>query len=230
MAKLAYFTMDDSPSAYFKEKVDLLAEKNIPTLFFSIGELMEKKPDDMIYAIQKGFVIGNHGYTHTRFCDLGIEEGINEITKTDNIISELYKKAKVKRTKKYFRYPHGIKGNIRFGSKKIFLRRFDKKFMALDKHLKELGYEPLKIKNYKKRMPRGFMNDTDTYWTGNIGEFLMITKNRKFYEIENRIDAFFSYKNGNEILLVHDNDETHQYFDKIMDQLIDKGFTFLDIE
>ncbi len=230
MAKLAYYTMDDSPSDFFREKVDFLKLKKIPTLFFCIGELMERNPEDMLYAIRNGFVIGNHGYSHTRFSDLSIEEGIEEITKTDEIITDLYKEANVPRGKKYFRYPHGIKGNIQFGSKKIFFRKFEKKFVALDNHLKTLGYEPLKIRNYKKRMPRGFMNDTDTYWTGNIGEFLMITKNKKFYEIVNRIDSFFSYKQGNEILLVHDNNETHEYFERIINQLISKNFTFLEIK
>ena len=81
---------------------------------------MEQYPDQVIYAIRKGFVIGNHSYSHPKFSDISIEECLEEISKTDLIIDRLYKEANVKRGKKYFRYPKGIKADIPYGSMKIF--------------------------------------------------------------------------------------------------------------
>ncbi|SRR6056297_831670 len=231
MAKLAYFTIDDSPGKYTTRKVDLLKKKKIPALFFCRGDFMEKNPEPVIYALKNGFVAGNHAYSHTPFSKLTIDECLNEILKTDQIIDDLYEKAKVSRGKKYFRYPFGTKGNIRFGNPMIFLREFDKKFNAVENHLKQLGYEPLKIENFRKRYPEGFiMNDTDTFWTRDIKEWQIRKYNLKFDSIEKRMDKSFSSRNGNEIILVHDHEETQDYFERIVNKLILKGFEFLEIK
>jgi len=74
------------------------------------------------------------------------------------------------------------------------------------------------------------MNDTDTYWTKDIGEWRMYEFNLKFSSIEKRIDRSLSYKNGNEIILVHDIEYTQNYFEKIINKLISKGFKFLEIK
>lgn len=87
---------------------NLLYQKKIPTLFFCRGDFMEKYPKSIIKAIQKGFVIGNHSYSHPRFCDISLKECCVEITKTDKIIDDLYKKSNTPRGLKYFRYPKGI--------------------------------------------------------------------------------------------------------------------------
>jgi len=231
MSKLAYLTIDDSPSRFTKKKVDFLKKKGIPALFFCRGDFMKSNPEPIIYAIKNGFVIGNHAYSHNQFSKMSIDECLDEITKTDKIIEELYKKTEIKRGKKYFRYPCGTKGGITCGSPKIFLKKFDKKLLAVEDHLKKLGYESLKIENYKKRYPEHFMmNDTDTYWTKDIGEWRMYEFNLKFSSIEKRIDRSLSYKNGNEIILVHDIEYTQNYFEKIINKLISKGFKFLEIK
>lgn len=231
MSKNAFLTIDDSPSIYMKEKVDFLYKKKIPALFFCQGDLMEKYPEKLIYAIQKGFVIGNHSYSHRRFCDISIIEAYKEITKTDEIIDDLYIKANVNRGLKYFRYPQGIKGDITYLSLKIFLKYFDTKFKLLENHLKELNYTPLKIKNPKIRYPEILrLYDTDSYWTIDIREWRMIkTKNYLSNNVVNFIDKNLSYKKGNEILLIHDHVQTHKYFDLFIDKFIAKKFRFLDI-
>ena len=174
MIRKAYLTIDDSPSGFMKEKVDFLKLEKIPALFFCRGDFMEKDHETVIYAIKNGFVIGNHGYSHKHFSNINTKECINEILKTENIIVSLYKEANVKRGTKYFRYPYGTQGTILYGSLKIVFRKFDRKFLLVEKYLKELGYKPLKIDNYEKRFPEYFMmHDTDSYWTFDIGEWKM---------------------------------------------------------
>ncbi len=116
-------------------------------------------------------------------------------------------------------------------SLKIFLKYFDSKFIALEKHLKSLNYTPLKIKNPKLRFPELFrLNDTDSYWTIDLREWKIIWKeNHTYNDVEKFIENNLSYKNGNEILLVHDNEETHKYFEDIVNMLIAKKFNFLEI-
>ena len=51
--KIAYLTIDDAPSNDFKRKVDYLLSKSIPAIFFCRGNLMEKRPEVVTYAIKK---------------------------------------------------------------------------------------------------------------------------------------------------------------------------------
>ncbi len=232
MEKKALLTIDDSPSFHFREKVDILLRKGIFAIFFCQGNLLEKYPDDVIYAIRNGFIIGNHSYSHPKFSDISLDKGIEEINRTDQLIEDLYNEAGVKQDMKYFRYPHGIKGNITYLSPKILLKRFDKKFVALDAHLKQLGYKKLEFKKPKLRYPEMLrLSDHDVYWTIDVREWRLRKKNtvRTIEYVEDFIEKNLSYSRGNEIILVHDHVETHKYFEHILDLIISKGFAFFPL-
>jgi peptidoglycan/xylan/chitin deacetylase (PgdA/CDA1 family) len=66
--------------------------------------------DPIIRAIHKGFVIGNHAYSHNRFSTLSFDECVNEILKTEKLIDKAYKHANMARPGKYFRFPHLDRG------------------------------------------------------------------------------------------------------------------------
>ena len=107
MKQVGYLTIDDAPSADFLNKVKLLTSKEIPALFFCRGQYLEERPDDGIYAIKKGFVLGNHSYSHPRFSELSLNECFQEIKQTDEIIDKIYQDADVTRPAKLFRFPYG---------------------------------------------------------------------------------------------------------------------------
>ena len=141
MMKIAYLTVDDCPSSDFKRKVDFLLLKNIPAIFFCIGKLMEKRKKVIIYAIKKGFIIGNHSYSHIPFSKLSLREAKREIKKTDEIIEQLYKGAGIKRPIKVFRFPNLDKGD---GNKNYpFVDWNNPKVKALQEYLRKLGYKTL---------------------------------------------------------------------------------------
>ncbi len=50
-----------------------------------------------MFAIKKGFIIGNHSYAHPHFSKITKEEAFEQIKKTDKIIEEVYKKSRNKR-------------------------------------------------------------------------------------------------------------------------------------
>jgi peptidoglycan/xylan/chitin deacetylase (PgdA/CDA1 family) len=106
----AYLTIDDSPSANTDALTDALAARKIPALLFCRGDRVAGNVDAVVRAIGKGFVIGNHAWSHTRFSTLSFEDAVKEIGKTDALIDEAYKKAGVKRPAKYFRFPHMDRG------------------------------------------------------------------------------------------------------------------------
>jgi peptidoglycan/xylan/chitin deacetylase (PgdA/CDA1 family) len=106
----AYLTIDDSPSARTDDLTDALAARKIPALLFCRGDRLAANFDPIVRAIGKGFVIGNHAWSHTRFSAMTLEEGIKEIAKTDELIEKAYKTAGVTRPTKYFRFPHMDRG------------------------------------------------------------------------------------------------------------------------
>ena len=115
MNKKIYLTIDDSPSKDFRANLDYLIEHNIPAVFFCIGNRMEAGWEDLKYAISKGYLIGNHSYTHPQFSDLDIDVAKEEIQKTDALIERLYQEAGQPDYDRLFRFPYGDKGDGKFG-------------------------------------------------------------------------------------------------------------------
>src|SRR5688572_29155055 len=120
LMKTAYMTIDDSPTKHTDQLTDFLLARDIPAVLFCIGsaytdlgiqcEGMEQLPEPIVRAIKKGFVVGNHTYTHRRSSELSYDEVIAEIEKTERIIDDLYKKAGKSRTHKLLRFPHIDRG------------------------------------------------------------------------------------------------------------------------
>jgi len=68
------------------EKVDLLvAQRDSCDLVLPVA-CLEQRPNLAIRAIQKGFVLGNHAYSHPHFSDLEFDECFAQIRRTDEII------------------------------------------------------------------------------------------------------------------------------------------------
>ena len=115
MSKKIYLTIDDSPSSSFRSNLDFLISHKIPAVFFCIGNRMESAWEDLIYAIQQGYPIGNHSYTHPHFSDLSLGAAKKEIQKTDALIEKLYKDAGQPDYDRLFRFPYGDKGDGKYG-------------------------------------------------------------------------------------------------------------------
>lgn len=110
MTLQAYLTIDDSPSGKTNEMTDYLLERNIPALLFVRGDALDENPEPVIKAIQDGFVIGNHNYSHTRASQMTYMDCVAEIEKTDELIDDAYRDAGISRPAKYFRFPHMDRG------------------------------------------------------------------------------------------------------------------------
>lgn len=226
--KKVYLTIDDSPNESTVKKVDFLNEKNIEAIFFCRGDYIEKNPEIARYIIANNHIIGNHSYSHKRFKVFSDQECRNQIIKTDQIIAEIYRLENKEFTKKYFRYPFGMKANIPYSSKKIFFRHFSKKFRMVESTLKELNYQTLRINDYTKRYPEKYrLNDTDTFWTLDVAEWRIIGDNITLQDTLDRIDRELIEENGNEILMMHDNKSYHDIFEIVLNHIAEKKIEFL---
>lgn len=224
--KIAYLTIDDVPSKDFKRKVNYLISKGIPAVFFCRGNLMEKRCKEIIYAIKKGFIIGNHSYEHIHFSKISIKEAENQIRKTDEIIEKLYNDANLERPIKIFRFPYGDKGT----------KETKKKIQDI---LGNLGYKQPRWEGitYRWFKENNLNTDFDTYWTydfeewrlkgdyqGEIKTFDDILK--KMEDPQPKEGGSLLNKNSAEILLMHDHEETTKFFFKIIDKLIKMKIKF----
>jgi|TARA_B100000315_G_C14486135_1_gene545286 peptidoglycan/xylan/chitin deacetylase (PgdA/CDA1 family) len=142
--KIAYLTIDDSPTGDFEEKVDFLDSRGIKVIWFCVGEELEKFEDKAIYAIKKGHILGNHSYNHIHFSEISLDEAQKQIEKTDKIIEEFYRKAKIKRPIKVFRFPYLDNGDKNeYGE----TNWDNKNVKAIQNILKKLRYEQPKFEN-----------------------------------------------------------------------------------
>jgi len=228
--KKVYLTVDDGPSKDFREKVDFLYSSNIPAIFFCLGSLMEKRAKDVVYAINKGFVIGNHSYDHPKFSEISTGEAKKQIQRTDRIIEKLYQKAGVKRLTKTFRFPHGDKGNEE--TKEIY-----------QSVLREFGYKQPNFKQIKLYGNPDFMKDIDVCWTYNSKDYtvtryrLLGMKSPYGYSSQklvlDRIDENdhkhgkgLNYSRTRDIILVHDSEIISDLFYGLVNKLISKKTQF----
>ena len=153
--KIAYLTIDDGPTEDIKEKIDFLDSKGIKAIWFCLGKELEKFPQQAIYAINKGHIIGNHSYDHPNFSEIDLEEAKNQIEKTDKIINDLYIQVGISRPIKIFRFPF-----LNNGSKDEYQKADwnNKHVKTIQKILANLGYRQPKFKNinYKWFKQAGF--------------------------------------------------------------------------
>jgi peptidoglycan-N-acetylglucosamine deacetylase len=195
-----------------------------------------------------GFKIQNHSYSHPHFSSITLQKAVQEITKTDEILSAIYKSAGLDYNEKWFRFPYGDKGDGKFGNNfGLIAFRNSKKAKYIQNFLKELGYTKPRFNNvnYQYLHAKRFKNDIDVDWTFDVMEWALIEQNMKGLEtiqcilkrIENksprdyrRIYAtekrWLGNKSSAEIILLHDHFETGMYFKTIIDSLIGLGMTF----
>jgi peptidoglycan/xylan/chitin deacetylase (PgdA/CDA1 family) len=106
----AYLTIDDSPSTRMDDLVDYLESKKIPALFFCRGDRLEENSSSAIRALQKGFVLGNHAYSHQRSSQRDFHWIVDEIDRTEKLLDDLHAAAQVPKRGKFFRFPQLDRG------------------------------------------------------------------------------------------------------------------------
>lgn len=106
MTYKAYLTIDDSPSDITDNVINFLEAEAIPALIFVRGDFLENHPAPIIRAIEKGYIIGNHLYSHQRASRLTPETVKDEILRTEALIEQAYHSAAVSRPFKAIRFPY----------------------------------------------------------------------------------------------------------------------------
>lgn len=233
----AYFTIDDAPTDDMYRKIDFLVSKNIPGIWFCIGEFMEKNPEPVIYAIQKGFIIGNHSWSHPHFSDITLEEARMQIQKTDMLIEEIYKKAMAHRPIKMFRFPYGDRGAGDDLTSHIF-KNNSTHVQSIQMYLKELGYKnPFTDITYFWYSRAQHPKSVDIYWSFDCLDWALGIKRPFWYpsvytrdDILKRMNLYFrkhKYSASGEIIITHDHINKKELFEPIINNLLTQDLTFV---
>ncbi|MCR5120711.1 MAG: polysaccharide deacetylase family protein [Lachnospiraceae bacterium] len=226
----ALLTIDDVSSKNTPAIVDYLSEKNIPVIMFCVGQWAENHPDELIYALKHGIIVGNHSYTHPQFSSITIDECKKEIEKNEEVLDRFYEQAGVERKYRPFRFPYGDKG----GDNKD----------AIQQYLSEKGFD--KVKDTELDYPwwkeKGLDKDIDTLWTFDFMEYCIrpdsgFTKDNvmaRIHDADPKEGAALLKDGNNHILLIHAHDETEEmepgYFMTFIDELINNGVEFIEPE
>lgn len=220
MSKVVYLTIDDGPSNDFQMKVDFLLKNNILAILFCRGDSLSEHKEDVVYAIKKGFVIGNHAYDHSFFSKLTLEQCYEQILNTDKLIYQLYQLADVVRPMKMFRFPFGDKG----GKNESDLQSF----------LKNQGFQQPLFNNIKYEWY--LRNDVDVFWTFDTKDWGLI---EDVPDIKSVDDVILRLKDENpveggsllnsdsdDIILIHDHEQTTVEFFQIIYEMLKMDLEF----
>ncbi len=86
----ACLTFDDGPHPeYTPQLLDVLRKSNATATFFVVGESAEKHPDLVRRIADEGHVIGNHTWTHCEPGRQSVNELLEEVKRTDDLICRL---------------------------------------------------------------------------------------------------------------------------------------------
>ena len=226
----ALLTIDDVSSENTPAIVDFLCEKKIPAVMFMVGQWAEKHPEQLIYAIKHGMIVGNHSYTHPHFSELSFEECKEEIDRNEEVLNGFYSKAGTERKYRPFRFPYGDKG----GENKALLQEY----------LSEKGFN--KIKDTQFQYPfwkeMGLDKDIDTFWTFDFSEycirpgsgFTLDDVMKRIYDPAPEEGAPLLIDGSSHMLLLHAHDETEAmvpgYYRIFIDELLKNGVEFAEPE
>jgi cellulose synthase/poly-beta-1,6-N-acetylglucosamine synthase-like glycosyltransferase/peptidoglycan/xylan/chitin deacetylase (PgdA/CDA1 family) len=97
-------SFDDGPDPEWTPKIlDILKEKNVPGVFFVIGDEANRRPDILKREYAEGHEIGNHTFTHPKFDEISRTQIRWELNLTQRLIESTLGVKSI-----LFRPPYGI--------------------------------------------------------------------------------------------------------------------------
>jgi peptidoglycan/xylan/chitin deacetylase (PgdA/CDA1 family) len=97
-------TFDDGPSEATPQLLEVLARRQTPATFFQCGANVERLPEVARAVAGRGHEIGNHGYSHRRFCFHSARFMEEELRRAQSAIEERVGVRPV-----WFRAPYGAR-------------------------------------------------------------------------------------------------------------------------
>lgn len=232
----AYLTIDDSPSERTKEFVDFLHARKIPALFFVRGALMEQNPEAIEYAIEKGFLIGNHSYAHKPAGDMSPQEWCDDFELCEHLINAAYSRMGCDRPGLHYRFPYIDRGDG---------NRIEQVFAAGGQAAIEENDQTKIIQNYLKKagfsqpfenMPEAYPSEAaDSLFTYTTGDWMLTQRHKGKWEyktledLKAKIDQDETLQGpGPHVVLAHDQSDIFDEVCALIAYFCEKGFEFIE--
>jgi len=227
-------TIDDAPTTRLGEKLDLLESLKIPALFFSTGKSLKKFYTIALEALERGFPVGNHTFSHEGASRLSIDQFYGEVARTDELLERLYADAK-KKPVKAFRFPYGDRGWGNFPENLVCPPERTQHAADLQQILQKMGYaQPRFTGSFDERFNSdSILNGADTLWTFDYTEYNYDEKSYPLSVILDRTERSdpenwltLNAPEYSQIILTHDHDHSSDLFEHLIRTLAAKDFLF----
>ncbi len=103
-----WITIDDGPSPNVRLLLQYASARHLSGTLFCVGEMLQRRWDDALWALSHGWEIQNHSLAHPKFSDLDARQCRVEVEATEELIDQLYRSANRRRERRLFRYPWGL--------------------------------------------------------------------------------------------------------------------------
>lgn len=103
--QVVLFTIDDAPDSHGVAMAEVLAELDVPAIFFVNGHFIndDQGAEELQAIYDLGFEIGNHSMTHPNFSDISEDEQYDEIVLLNDKIEAI-----TGERPRFFRAPFGV--------------------------------------------------------------------------------------------------------------------------
>jgi peptidoglycan-N-acetylglucosamine deacetylase len=242
VGKRAVLTVDDAPSADWRAKLAVLDRLGIRAVFFCIGRELVRRRGFVAAALAAGHLVGNHGWSHTAFSSMRLDECEREIDATHRLLVALHRDARRELRPRFFRFPFGDKGaltgpNVEVEPPPEGLARK----ASIQRMLRERGYTqpPFDGVTYRWYRSFGLLDDADWYWTYDTMDWSTIAEEPMFgvrtpEDVYRRLDEDvpeggrgLNHGRSDEIVLMHDQPDASGLFESVLRRIGDKGIDFV---
>ena len=168
-------TFDDGPSPYTEKILDILDAHHIRAIFFLIGDNVEKNHILARSIVDRGHIVGMHGYHHTAMTNMTVREFIQDLSESERVFGALCDSPV-----RIYRPPYGSISLL----KMLVLWRKGYKIVMWSKDIKdfdsESGEDQLqKMKDVSVRPGDIFLfHDTCRITTDTLDTFIKILRNK----------------------------------------------------
>lgn len=208
-----YLTVDDAPTVALPAKLAVLEDRDVPAILFCEGRRLAEHPDAARAAIEAGYHLGNHAYSHTHASDLDVDAFREEVARTEDAIEAVYETAGVERPARLFRFPYGDDGGDRAD--------------ALQDVLAEFGFVPPDRDRIGDRAFRERHDgDLDWFWTVDVEDWDVEDRAGLAENVAGVSDRVES--DAADVVLFHDGGNGPAMFEAVVDLLAERGSTFAD--
>lgn len=209
----AYLTIDDAPSENLPSKLEVLETHDVPALFFCEGRRLADYPEYARQAIEAGYHLGNHAYSHQHASEISVEAFADELERTDALLEDVYDDAGIERPAKLFRFPYGDKGDDRAPQFQQVLE--DRGFTS--PNADRIGYDWYAADH---------ADDHDWFWTISLEDWSLDSRAELREQVESVTDRLAD--SAADIVLFHDANNTPDLFAALLELLRERDVEFAE--